>query len=246
MKFKGLLLATTLAIASISAAAAHAAVVTVNGMDDLYQAGGQDGSGGLAPQAIDVSGLTSITFSVSTGATVTVNAGTYNDADGVGSVQGENNTGAEGISGISVPTAGFIAGVFEGAVQTPTPAALNFDTGMGNVPGTTSFASLSPELQQAFFVGDGLTGDASGATQTFYVPVGATTLYLGLTDACGYNGSPSCFGDNSGDFTVTTSGSASVSAAPEPSTWALMIAGVGLVGGALRYGRRNIQATAAA
>ena len=31
----------------------------------------------------------------------------------------------------------------------------------------------------------------------------------------------------------------SISAAPEPSTWALMIAGVGMVGGALRFGRRS-------
>ena len=30
-----------------------------------------------------------------------------------------------------------------------------------------------------------------------------------------------------------------VSAAPEPSTWALMIAGVGLAGAALRFGRRT-------
>jgi hypothetical protein len=36
--------------------------------------------------------------------------------------------------------------------------------------------------------------------------------------------------------TVTPAGT---SAAPEPSSWALMIAGVGLIGGALRFGRRR-------
>ena len=29
------------------------------------------------------------------------------------------------------------------------------------------------------------------------------TLYLGLTDACGYSGGPSCYDDNPGSFTVT-------------------------------------------
>lgn len=220
------------------ASAQAGTTVTVNGQDDVYQANGPDGSDGLAPQTINVSALTSITFSVSAGRTVTVNGGTYNDADGVGSLSGEFNTGANSISGITTPTAGAIIGVFEGATLTTTPAALNFDTGVGNTPGTTSFASLSPELQQAFFIGDGLTGDGTGATQTFYIPTGATTLYLGLADACGYNGSPSCFFDNSGSFTVTANGSGMSAGVPEPGSWVLMLIGVGVAGGMLRASQR--------
>ena len=34
-------------------------------------------------------------------------------------------------------------------------------------------------------------------------------------------------------------GTLTISAAPEPTTWALMIAGVGMIGAALRFGRRS-------
>jgi PEP-CTERM motif len=222
----------------LASAQAGTTTITVNGQDDVYRANGADGSDGLAPQSINVTGQPSITFSVSTGRTVTVDGGVLNDADGVGSVSGEFNTGANGISGITTPTAGAIIGVFEGATLTTTPAALNFDTGVGNNPGTTSFASLSPELQQAFFIGDGLTGDGTGATQTFDIPTGATTLYLGLADACGFSGAPSCFFDNSGSFTVTANGTAALGGVPEPASWALMLIGVGMAGGMLRVSQR--------
>lgn len=223
------------------AGAAAAATVVVNAQDDLYNAG-LGGFDGLMPKFIDVTGLTSITFSVAPG-TVTVNGGTQNDADGIGSLSGEFNTGGNSISGITVPTAGFIAGVFEGAtLLLVTPTALNFTNGN---PGTTSFASLSPLLQQAFFIGDGRTGDATGATQTFYVPTGATKLYLGLTDACGYSGGPSCFGDNSGTFTVTTQGTGPViGGVPEPATWAMLLIGFGGIGVTSRARRFSKSVTA--
>jgi len=54
-----------------------------------------------------------------------------------------------------------------------------------------------------FFIGDGLTGDGTGTVQVFEVPSGAKSLYLGIPDACSYNGSPSCYGDNFGDFIVS-------------------------------------------
>lgn len=226
-----------LATAFLGAASlASATTVIVNATNDLYNAGvgGFDGS---APQAIDVAGLKSISFTVSAGSSVTVNGGTLNDADGIGSLSGEFNAGGNGISAITAPTAGFIAGVFFGTTTNlAAPAALNFTTS------GTNFASLSPLLQQSFFIGDGKTGDASGATQTFYVPTGAKTLYLGLTDACGYNGSPSCFGDNSGNFTVTATGSAPVGGVPEPAAWALMLAGFGLTGVVARRRRELVVA----
>ncbi|UAJ12770.1 PEPxxWA-CTERM sorting domain-containing protein [Polymorphobacter megasporae] len=221
-----------------SALASAASMVVVNANNDLYNANGVVFDG-TAPQSINVAGLSSITFSVSKGSTVTVNGGTLNDADGIGSLSGEYNTGGASISGISSPTAGFIAGVFEGSsIGMTTPAALNFTVG------GTSFGSLSPLLQQSFFIGDGRTGDAAGATQTFYVPTGAKTLYLGLTDACGYSGSPSCFGDNSGVFTVTANGTGPVvGGVPEPTTWALLLTGFGCVGYA---SRRRVKAQVAA
>jgi hypothetical protein len=94
--------------------------------------------------------------------------------------------------------AGFVTGVFEsGPPKGDAPPTLDFNS-IG-----TNFSSLSPLLQQLFFVGDGLTGDGSGSVQVFDVPSGAKSLYLGIADACNYNGLPSCYFDNSGDFIVS-------------------------------------------
>jgi hypothetical protein len=51
--------------------------------------------------------------------------------------------------------------------------------------------------------------------------VGATRLYLGTLDGWGWTG-------NNGSLEVT------VSAVPEPETWAMLLAGLGLVGFRLR------------
>ncbi|MDQ2775865.1 MAG: hypothetical protein M3Y57_13260 [Acidobacteriota bacterium] len=157
-----------------AAAMAHANTTTVLATDSVYAA-------------------TPITFSVSTGRTVTVNGGgNYNDADGIGSASEEYNNGFKSLSGITTPTAGYIAGVFLDPGGPSGPAApLSFaNTGSTSRPNDTNFSSLSPTADQVFFVGDGLTGDGAGATQIFYIPTGATELYLGLADACGYNGNP--------------------------------------------------------
>jgi hypothetical protein len=217
-----------------SASIASAATVVVNASDDLYNAG-TSGFDGTMAEAVNVTGLSSITFTVVPGRTVTLNNGTYNDADGAGSVGDSYNSGGNGIAGLTAPVDGFLAGAFVGATPTATPAQLNFTTS------GTSFATLAPALQQAFFIGDGRTGDASGATQTFYVPTGATTLYLGISDACGYHGSPSCYGDNNGSFTVTTMGT-TAGAVPEPAAWAMMLVGFGVVGTGVRHRRQAVVA----
>lgn len=230
---KAALFVSAIALAAATAPAA-ADVVTVNGTADLYKAAGDDGSNGTSPVIIELGNATSITLSVTGRVSVNIGSGdNFNDPDGVGSAQGEINTGFGLFSGIRAPTAGFLAGVFvSGALRVSAPAALDFtSTGLG-----TDFSSLNPLNSQVFFIGDGSNG--AGATQTFYIPQAGRgrQLVLGLTDACGYSGAPGCYGDNTGAFVVnyTLNGT---SAVPEPATWGTMMLGFGGLGYAMRRRR---------
>ncbi len=107
----------------------------------------------------------------------------------------------DGISGIiNQHRFFFLSGVFLGDSEPvdPAPARLDFTN-------NDSFDSLSPEIGQTFFIGDGLTGDGSGATQRYFVPAGATRLFLGFHDRGPGAGLPGYYGDNSGTLVVDVS-----------------------------------------
>jgi len=118
---------------------------------------------------------TSLTFAVTgsvdhTGGTPTLSP----DGSGIFSTPSNN-----GISGANWPIDALV-GVFLDASQpdsSAAPSGLDFTN--------TSFTTLSPQLKQAFFIGDGLTGTGSGSPQTFVVPAGATRLFLGTSDGFG-------------------------------------------------------------
>ena len=196
MTLKAALLAIAGSLALTTAASA--ATYAVAAGDDLYNTdvGNLDGT---SPIAIDVVGLTSLTFSATGSITLNDTSGSnYNDPDGIGAAPStSSNSGANGIAGLTAPYAGYLTGAFVGSMLGSTPAPLDF-TMIG-----TSFASLSPALQQAFFIGDGLTGDGTGSRQVARIPAGATELVLGISDACGFAGPPSCYYDNSGSYDVT-------------------------------------------
>src|SRR4029077_8993410 len=124
--------------------------------------------------------------------------------------------------------AGFLAGVFLGPSEPSDPAPLRLDFTMIG----TSLTSLSPHLDQVFFIADGLPGHGTGSIQQFNVPTGATRLILGLVDAPNYQGDPGGYGDNTGSFSAT------FSIVPEPSVSALLFGGAGLLG---LVGRRVIR-----
>jgi hypothetical protein len=95
----------------------------------------------------------------------------------------------------------YLAGVFltDAAASTPAPASLDFSsTALGR-----SFSELSPQLQQTFYIGDGLTGDGTGSVQTFWVPDGATRLFLGIVDGAYFVGGPDYYDNNAGSFSAT-------------------------------------------
>lgn len=234
---------------------------TVNATDNIYASGSQSalitncvslgycgaGGQGTLPGYISVAGSSYISFTAS--GTITMNnydptptdPAATNDPDGLYNgipaydVPASVNAGFESISGITAPGAGYLVGLFVGP-NGPTgtaPASLTYATA------DTEDASYNPLLDQVFFIGDGLTGDGTGAEQEFYVPAGATELYLGISDACFFVGAPSCYTGNYGQFNVdytdtTSTGNTPPSPAPEPSSLLLLATGVLSGAGTLR------------
>ena len=243
MRVKSLFVASTAALAGLAfVGAANAASFTVNGTDSLYNYGGTSvaGAGSTSPTEIALPGTPgeSLTFSGVTGSVIMTPGGGPDfgphGPDGSPPDFTMTITGTANLSGIVSSNVGYLAGVFlngnEGS--NPTPPTLDFSSGgLGE-----SFTSLSPQIDQVFFIGDGLTGTGSGSVQTFFAPTGATTLVLGIVDGFNYSGAPGAYFDNGGLF----SGAVNVSGAvPEPVTWVMMVVGLGLAGAGLRINRQN-------
>ena len=238
---------TALAFSLLAAprpAAAQSGFVIVDARASIFGANPTDPTGsidstGLTPTGLSLTpGLNRIlTFSSITGA---VNPGvSFGGPDGALYVgTGVNISSYNGISGTIDDNNREMAlfGVFTDGTFGTAPARLNFS-------GNHSFLSLTPLINQSFFVGDGLTGTGSGTIQQFLVPDGATTLYLGFDDA--YNnglflpfvGAPSSYDDNSGSLTAAYNVTVTA-AVPEPGTFALLGTGLLPLAGVLRRRRR--------
>ena len=112
------------------------------------------------------------------------------------------STGQEhGMSNLTAPITS-VVGVFLDDTQPDQasgglPPDLDFST-----TASRDFATLSPQLRQPFFVGDGLRND--GVTpQDFVIPAGATRLYIGVMDGQQWS-------DNSGSFNTNISTPATI------------------------------------
>jgi hypothetical protein len=166
--------------------------LTVPGSTDIWLAGqssgssitgvfGSDSAPVNAPVPLAVIPGHVLTFSASGSVSVngdcfakSADGGCYPDASQFGAGP------ANGIGQFQGPTSALI-GVF---VNTRVTAA-------GEPPDSIdfrhvqNFPSLSPRLNQVFFIGDGLTGTGEGKRQRFKVPAGATHLFLAASDSLG-------------------------------------------------------------
>ena len=222
------------ALTVASGAAAATTTVTVAGQANLNLAGQPAGtpccSGDAAPgqspvlapmsfQAGDVFSfaVTGVTDGAGTGPTGPDGAYIFDMAD----------YGLAAAPAYGVGVLGTVGLFLGSSLPAGHPVGLNFHT-IG-----LNFAALAPALGQMFWIGDGLTGTGSGASQAFTAPTGATRLFLGTVDGFQWS-------NNTGAYTVTiTSSGAGV---PEPASWALMIAGFGLAGATMRRRRRALAA----
>lgn len=130
---------------------------------------------------------TSLQFSAS-GKLSNTPSGGNNPEGNTSSIVGNETNNLGGKSNIRAPLNSLIA-VFlsdEDPTATPAPPALDFSTASSR-----DYTSLSPQLKQTFYVGNGLR--SNGQPQTIVVPPGATRLYLGSMDPWGWwNNSGTC------------------------------------------------------
>jgi len=216
---------------ALSSFAAHAGSVTVLATTDIWLAGQPGGSSVMgnfgtdyapanSPIVISVNGGDLLTFSnvVDSSGGVSVDGSCFDATPDAGVCYSDEYSFSPGpANGISLAylPADALIGVFvaAGGPSGPTPAALDF-TGVGGY----SFLTLSPALDQLFFIGDGLTGTGTGSVQQFIAPAGTATLYLAVADSVG---------SSVGNVGYITANVNDLSSVPEPGT--LLPLGAGLL-----------------
>ena len=221
----------------LPAAASASTTVNVTGMDNIFASGLASAAnvdpagngGGTLPLQINITGgayqfqYLSGTVGASLGDPSLMNL----DANGTTAHTGDINPYG-GISGYDANQYFSLVGVFLGPGGQPVSAPPTIDftptTGIG-----VNFTTLSPLIGQLFIIGDGTTSSAQ--TRTYYVPTGATELYLGFADCANFSGPCGQYADNSGSVNMA------VTVAPEPASLALMLVGSGLM--ALFWFRRQ-------
>lgn len=218
MVCRALVVSVVVALIAPAAIAGDPQAFTVPGNANIFGAGhgvapGPDGGGGGAlPTLIPVPGGLDpgawVEFPVITGVVSCCNSLDFagNGPDGGPFASGNTDIVSwAGVSGIvhSSRTM-FLVGVFinDSEPDGDAPFRLVYDNTNDGLP------DYSPELNQSFFIGDGHTSAVAEAgadltTQRFYVPAGATRLFLGFADAFEFgnpSNPPGFYDDNVGEL----------------------------------------------
>jgi hypothetical protein len=202
-----------------------AAQLTISGDSNIFGAGKRSAPdpvgdlGGKLPPVFNFAAAAGqvLTFSNISGSvnfSASPATSTNGIADGRAYFSGTNISSYGGISGIRNDNAiGFLVGVFlnDSAPTGSGPLALDFTN-------NTNFAALSPQLNQTFFIGDGLRGSGSGDIQSFLVPEQATRLFLGFADGFAIQGLPGYYNDNTGSLVANFELQPAAEPVPEPGT----------------------------
>ena len=158
-------------------------------------------NGGIQPlpavKAMSFSAASGQFFEISATGLVSFDGVESNGPDGNGSPS-SNIFSLKSISGYEGPVFPLVGVFTNGHPSGSPPADYSFS-------GFTEPATFSPQLNQVFFIGDGLTGtnSNSGAPQLFIVPAYATELWLGFADAVDFSGPVGAYGDNVGSLNVS-------------------------------------------
>jgi hypothetical protein len=202
-----------------------AAQLTISGDSNIFGAGKTSapapggGAGGQLPPLYNFAAAAGqvLTFSNISGS-VNFSASSETSTNGIGDgrafLSGTNILSYGGISGIRNDKAiAFLVGVFlnDSAPTGSGPSALDFTN-------NTNFTQLSPQLNQTFFIGDGLRGSGVGDIQSFLVPEQATRLFLGFADGFNVQGLPAYYNDNTGSVVANFDIQSAAEPVPEPCT----------------------------
>lgn len=207
----------------VFSAPAYADIVLVSAQSDIFAAGVSSIPGSDTAGNVGGNGLAPVAYAVTPGETLIITA-----TDQVNCCDTSSTPGLSGPDG------------FNPNPFAPPPGSTISNSISGGTVGTyTSSTGAAFALVGSYLNGNPFT---IGSSDTIVIPNGVNTLYLGFADAAGFNGPSGYYQDNSGSLQV------SISAVPEPSTWAMLVLGFcGL--GWIAYRRRNqtaLDATASA
>jgi hypothetical protein len=172
--------------------------IAVPAKSNIFAAGQSVAFSGELPPAISFAAgsLEAVTFAGTAGLITLGGGEPWSGPDGIPFPGGTDLTSFNGLSGIIAKDKGFfLTGVFldDSVPGGAGPPVLNFT-------GRENFLALKPQLFQTFYIGDGLI-DGTATRQIFFVPQGATRLFLGIADGCVLaGGPPGCYDDNKGAF----------------------------------------------